>query len=358
MDVLTFVLVCVNVVIRLSLIGEGAETQSNATSVARSLAATTIRHASAGDTVGSLSDPGNRAFPPLAAPEAIARNVYAILVTLIYLRVLQYLRIFKSVGVLSIVLGGITQDVFTFGVLQLTLTASFGIAFATLQPGAMAEYEPYGILGLAPLFVPFWGLFGEFDVSRIIRQVSDEKPTVVVLPLLLWIYLFAATIILVNLLIAQMSDTYSRIMGESIEHWKFEHCQLVTEFKDSKPSLPPPFNVFFDVAGALRRRLCGGQEALSGFKTLPSLPQLMHFQKMESEALQRCLQAREKREALDVTARVDHSVREIRKLEDQNRSRFENLNGRIDKIMTGQDLLRERIESAASRPDPRDTLSA
>jgi|TARA_B110001469_G_C9585329_1_gene290355 hypothetical protein len=39
---------------------------------------------------------------------------------------------------------------------------------------------------------------------------------------LLWIYLFIATIILINLLIAQMADTYSRVTADGQIRWLFE----------------------------------------------------------------------------------------------------------------------------------------
>ena len=200
-------------------------------------------------------------------------------------------------------------------------------------------------MGMAPVFRSFWALFGEYDVERLLRQINDEKPTVVMLPLLLWLYLFIATVILINLLIAQMSDTYSNITAQALEYWQFERCRLVSEFQDTKPSVPPPFNVIADALTTLRKWI-KTEETAGGFKTLPSAPQLVHHLKSEREALTRCLTNRAQRSAHEIDARVENSTKEIRKLEEQNRARFENLNGRIDKIMKGNEELKQQIAHA------------
>lgn len=340
MDVATFVLVVAIVGVRVYAVGLFGDASPSALATSRSMLDTE-----------AVYDPAQIVpiFPPLEVYEAMARNLYAILVTLVYVRVLQYLRVFKSIGVFSIVLAGIFQDVKMFAIVQMVLMASFGVAFATLQPGVMGAYESYDILGSAPLYVPFWGLFGEVDLLRMLRQINNELPTQVLLPVLLWIYLFLACIILVNLLIAQITNTYSRIMDKSLSHWQLERCRLVDEFKDSKPPAPPPFNVLYHTITIGKQLLftADSQVDVYGFKTLPSSPQLASLQKAEGQALQRCLQARAARASQELSSRVEVSVREIRKLEDQNRGRFENLNGRIDQIMSGQEMLKGRIDDIA-----------
>ena len=68
--------------------------------------------------------------------------------------------------------------------------------------------------------------------------------------LLLWFYVFVITVVMVNLLIAQMGATYSRLeeRGPLIAHAGF--VELCMEYKDLNDSLPPPLNVLlipFDV---------------------------------------------------------------------------------------------------------------
>ena len=322
LDVLTFAFVCIIIGCRVLVVsrdGEDIEESSG-----RILAGVLKQGGSMSDDVTNFSptpDPGNRGFEAKDPLVATTRNLYAILVLLVYVRVIQYLRIFKGIGVLSVVIGSISYDVLTFGAIQLTLTTAFGVAFATLQPDAMAVYEPYEILGNAPIFRSFWALFGEYDIERLIRQINDEKPTIVILPLLMWLYLFAATIILVNLLIAQMSDTYSSVTAQSLEYWQFERCRLVSEFQDSKPVLPPPLNVIAEAITFIRN-LFKREQDLGGFKTLPPAPQLVQYVKSEGEALQRCITYRAQRSSRKVDARIEKTIGKIRALEEANRARF------------------------------------
>lgn len=285
---------------------------------------------STGGDSALVLNPSQTAFEQAPLLAATARNMYAFLVILVYLRVLQYMRYFKSLGLISIVISGIVDDVGTFAVIQLTLALAFGVAFAVLQPGPMAAYATYNVL--SPMFISFWALFGDFSKETAVLQVNDEQPTAILMPLLLWIYLFVATIILVNLLIAQLSDTFVRITGEGLQRWQFERCLLVNEFKETKPPLPPPFNVLWLLGVTWPSRLLRGEASVGGFKTLPSARILAQLQQQETDALQRCLMQRAARTAESVEARCDLSVSEIRKLEQQNRSHFENLNGRMDKI--------------------------
>ena len=131
-----------------------------------------------------------------------------------------------------------------------------------------------------------------------------------------------------------MSDTFSRITGEGLLRWQFERCQLISEFKETKPPLPPPLNVIWLLFVTLPHNLFRGERGLRGFKTLPSSRQLAHMQQRENAALQRCLLHRTSKQSATVEARCDLSVREIHKLQEQNQARFENMNGRMDKIMS------------------------
>ena len=71
----------------------------------------------------------------------------------------------------------------------------------------------------------------------------EHEPTTTLAPGLLWTYQFIATVVLVNLLIAQMADTYGRVTADGVIRWQFERAGLILEYKDGKPPLPPPFNV-------------------------------------------------------------------------------------------------------------------
>ena len=55
----------------------------------------------------------------------IPRSIYAFMLILCYVRVLQYLRYFKSVGVLTLVLGHMMKDVFFFMIILFFVSLYF-----------------------------------------------------------------------------------------------------------------------------------------------------------------------------------------------------------------------------------------
>ena len=200
------------------------------------------------------------------------------------------------------------------------------------------------MLGNSPFFVPFWGIFGYFDAKMHDKYglgIDTAMPTTVVVPVLLWLYLFLVLVVLVNLLIAQMSDTYARITGEGLQRWQFERAQLIGEFKDTKPPLPPPLNVLWFALYTfpqhvyiwyLERFRDTRRIGSVGFKLLPKQQDLNAYQALEEEALRRCLQQREKRDSEQIDARVDKLLEGMQKLEEDGRANFEALNGRLDDL--------------------------
>ena len=163
------------------------------------------------------------------------------------------------------------------------LTVGFGVSFAVLLPMSMTE-PWYRLLGNNPLWGPFWGVFGSFDVSGPLALekavatdggllVEQLEPTTTLTPILLWIYQFVAAIILINLLIAQMADTYGRVTADGLVRWQFERAALISEYKDTKPPLPPPANllcVAYNLLQWLLAKFCPGlakeQEVSPGFQ--------------------------------------------------------------------------------------------
>ena len=64
---------------------------------------------------------------------------------------------------------------------------------------------------------------------------------------MLFIYMFVVTIVLVNLLIAQMSERYEQARDKGREVWLAERIKLFQEYKDDRSSLPAPLNILIFV---------------------------------------------------------------------------------------------------------------
>jgi len=74
--------------------------------------------------------------------------------------------------------------------------------------------------------------------------------------LLFVLYIITTNIVLVNLLIAQMSDTYAKIMEEADEEWKFIRGSIIKDVYHSS-MLPPPLNLINAIGAGLNGAIHG-----------------------------------------------------------------------------------------------------
>ena len=135
----------------------------------------------------------------------------------------------------------------------------------------------------SPFMMPVWAMLGSFDTEAIEEKVLFGAP-------LMWVYTLIVTVVLVNLLVAMFSDTYTRIKvnGRRIERARpgyarpsvrraprrpaafgslqqenseREYCHLryvfVYSYRNLADPLPPPFNLplaLFRLAASLTGR--------------------------------------------------------------------------------------------------------
>ena len=165
-----------------------------------------------------------------------ATLVYALVILLVYVRFIESLGAWRSVGVLRIILTQMICDVITWFTIILFFTTGTGLAFVVLVQ--LKEDD----VTISPFWSVFWGLLGNMEPEN---QATDgnERIRATIISVLMWVYSFIATIIFVNLLIAQMTSTYDRVKVEADEFWQFERVTLIREYKDNRESIPPPFNI-------------------------------------------------------------------------------------------------------------------
>jgi hypothetical protein len=121
-----------------------------------------------------------------------------------------------------------------FFIFIMIFSLAFGFAMAVLLPGNVKNPASH-IFSSEPIWSTFWGLFGNDNLDSIEEYLGfDSYVTNAVAPVMLWFYQLLATIVLVNLLIAQMSNTYETVMQDSKKRWLFARADIIMEFKDSK----------------------------------------------------------------------------------------------------------------------------
>jgi len=158
-----------------------------------------------------------------------------------YLRFMQVFSINYYLGPLLIMIFKMLKDIFRFFSLFVLFFAGFQISFILITQQAAYHGKadsdawktsyPDGTMGLA-----YWAFIGEFgDSFSVLNQSDLGLPT-------MGLYLILGQILLQNLLIAMMADTYSEIRDNSDEEWKFSRYLLVHEYKTAN-LIPPPLNL-------------------------------------------------------------------------------------------------------------------
>lgn len=94
----------------------------------------------------------------------------------------------------------------------------------------MVGLENFELTGIKT-YTRFWGLlmFGSYSVINVI--------------------------VLLNLLIAMMSNSYAMITEHSDTEWKFARTKLWLSYFEDSATLPPPFNIFPSMK--MLMKLCG-----------------------------------------------------------------------------------------------------
>jgi len=196
------------------------------------------------------------------------RCCYAGTVVLSGFKLLQVIRISENVGVLSIItMSMIINDCPSFVLLVVVFAPPFGFALVMLQPRSIfgeqnlvggwigADLDPPFSDGIpnpvyltvfryfdSPFWAPWLALLGDFDIASLIAHSKGVQIIEWLLPLLYYVYLVLALIVLLNLLIAVMSSTYEKVNSNANIEWKYSRVALLLQYKDQK-SLPPPFNI-------------------------------------------------------------------------------------------------------------------
>jgi len=163
---------------------------------------------------------------------SFAVEILAFNTILIWCRLFKYLGLNQSIGILVIMIMEMFKDIALWTLVSLIFMGGFTVAFVAISNPFVLHDSPDH-----PLTVPLWAMLGTFDVY----EVQKWNPNVG--SILLYAYVVVAQIILVNLLIAMMGDTFGVIKARADEEWKFGRLRSVMEATERMSPVPPPFNL-------------------------------------------------------------------------------------------------------------------
>lgn len=214
-------------------------------------------------------------------PALVAEGLLAVATVMSYLRLLFLCQLSYALGPMQVSLGKMTTDFARFAIL-------FGIIIAAFTAGLCRFYQYYENMAstnpttgyevkqdesfvnvYATLKTLFWGIFcmtsstaGSVVIETVVDDSNEEVValnhyfTQAVGTLLYSVFETLSVIIMLNMLIATMTNTFQRVTGNSYIEWVFGRTQVFLSFS-VHTELPPPLNIipsahcFVDACGCM-----------------------------------------------------------------------------------------------------------
>ncbi|XP_008413218.1 transient receptor potential cation channel subfamily M member 4a isoform X2 [Poecilia reticulata] len=200
----------------------------------------------------------------------VGRAVMAIDYMVFTLRLIHIFAIHKQLGPKIIILGKMVKDVFFFLFFLGVWLMAYGVAHQAL----LFSYDPRSKWIFRRVFYrPYMHIFGQIPIHEMDTDKLEERnctynhseieagaepcPSTYanwLVVILLVIYLLFTNIVLVNLLIAMFSYTFSKVQGHSDIYWKFQRYNLIVEYH-YRPCLAPPFIIFSHLHILIKRHI-------------------------------------------------------------------------------------------------------
>ncbi|XP_041481889.1 short transient receptor potential channel 5-like [Lytechinus variegatus] len=190
-------------------------------------------------------------------PLLVSEGLFAIAKVLSFLRPICYTVMNRHVGPMQISLGNMMFDICKFLLIFCFVWFAFSLGMNQLYGyysyitreicdlnNPMEEHckQPFETVQYT-LSTLFWALFGLPEMNIVDIRGVDHEFTETVGLMLYAAYHVIAIVVLLNVLIAMMSNTYTRIEDDSEVQWKFSRSKLWMSYFAGRGSLPAPFNV-------------------------------------------------------------------------------------------------------------------
>lgn len=185
-------------------------------------------------------------------------------------RLVETMSLNKGVGVLYIMLGSMLVEncipyfKVSLGMLVMMSVSMYGIfgvpdAFFTWMLNTLTMFVQGGEWEIFSLGVDSSVETNDSGVLDLADATYQDEMRYALGTLFFYLFIIVTNIILVNLLIAQMSDTYAKIQENSDTEWKYKRAEIVKDLYHSSLA-PPPFNLVNITGAWLRNALCGAKK--------------------------------------------------------------------------------------------------
>ena len=181
-----------------------------------------------------------------------ARNqLFAVAMMFCFTQLLDFLSFHHLFGPWGVIIRDLMQDLVRFLVILLIFMTGFTAHLAAVYKPMYSNDSKQSVLnpnfGFLKCFeLLFFSLFGLTEIQLLDPSQEQYKFPNAMFTLARFtfgVYNIITIVVLINLLIAMMSDTYQRIQAQSDIEWKFGRAKLIRNMKRSTAT-PSPLNVF------------------------------------------------------------------------------------------------------------------
>uniref|UniRef100_A0A0K0F903 ANK_REP_REGION domain-containing protein n=1 Tax=Strongyloides venezuelensis TaxID=75913 RepID=A0A0K0F903_STRVS len=178
----------------------------------------------------------------------LKNQLFAFSLLFAFIQFLDFLTVHHLFGPWAIIIRDLMYDLTRFLVILMLFIAGFTLHVTSIfQPAYqpvddessefMRLYSPAQTLEML-----FFSLFGLVEPDNMPPLHLVPEFAKIILKLLFGIYMMVTLIVLINLLIAMMSDTYQRIQAQSDKEWKFGRAILIRKM-NKRAATPSPINM-------------------------------------------------------------------------------------------------------------------
>ncbi|XP_075545338.1 no mechanoreceptor potential C [Dermacentor variabilis] len=181
----------------------------------------------------------------------IRNQLFAVALLLGFLEFLNFLTFHHLFGPWAVIIRDLIKDLMRFLAILLIFLVGFSLNMcAVYQP---VFVPPRGDNITLPIFgqefqspintfeMLFFSLFGLVEPDYMPPLHLSPPFAKIIVKVVFGVYMMVTVVVLINLLIAMMSDTYQRIQAQSDTEWKFGRAKLIRNMKRASPA-PAPLN--------------------------------------------------------------------------------------------------------------------
>lgn len=186
----------------------------------------------------------------------IRNQLFAFALLLSFVEFLNFLTFHPLFGPWGVIIQDLIRDLLLFMAILAIFLAGFTLQVCAIyQPvyrppnnnnGSIPEIGSVFQSPALTFEMLFYALFGLVEPDAMPPMHLNPPFSKYIMKIVFGIFMMVTVIVLINLLIAMMSNTYQRIEAQSDIEWKFGRAKLIRNMNRTLPT-PSPINLFFGI---------------------------------------------------------------------------------------------------------------